>query len=119
MIWDLEFKRAKTLYVREQIRQEYDTIRSKLEIVRTNIEAEKEPGKLKDTNADEFNRLGDDEVRLNAECEKKIAQMSGLDTEIHGAKSTAENPEGHQGINETLGALRELRLVLKEYIATL
>ena len=119
MVWDLEFKRYKTLYVREQIRQEYDALRSRQEILKTQIKAESETGKLKDTNLDEFKRLEDDEVRLNNDIEKKVAQMKSLDIEVNGAKPSAENPEGHQGINETLEALRELSNVTKTYLRDL
>lgn len=116
MIWDLEFKRYKTLYVREQIRQEYDGLRSRLEILKTQIASEKDKPTL---GVDELKRLEDDEVRLNQETERKVSQMKGLDIEINGAKPSAENPEGHQGLNETMEALRELTQVTKAYIKEL
>lgn len=116
MIWDLEFKRFKTLYVREQIREEYDGVRSKLEIIKTRIASEKDKPTI---SVDEFKRLEDDVVRLNQEVERKVAQMKGLDIEITGAKPSAENPEGHQGLNETMEALRELMNVTKAYIKEL
>lgn len=116
MIWDLEFKRFKTQYVREQIRQEYDQLRSKLEILKTQIAAEKDKPSL---SVDEFKRLEDQEVLLNKDIERKVAQMKGLDVEISGARPSAENPEGHQGLNETLDALRELKDVTTSYLKTL
>lgn len=116
MIWDLEFKRYKTLYVREQIRQEYDGLRSRLEILKTQIASEKDKPTI---SPDEFKRLEDDEVRLNQEVERKVAQMKGLDIEINGAKPSAELPEGHQGLNETMEALRELMNVTKAYVKDL
>lgn len=147
MIWDLEFKRYKTFYVREQIRQEYDNCRSRMEILKTQISSEAEKlkpqlpnwkqetdGKLETTQVfikrnqdffdktpevrkqiDEFGRLEDDLERLEKEVEKKVAQMKSLDIEVQGSKPTAELPEGHQGINETLSALHELIQVTKKY----
>lgn len=116
MIEDLLFKRAKTLYVREQIRQEYDALRSRLEILKTQIASEKDKPTLP---VDEFKRLEDDEVRLTKDIERKIAQMNSLEVEINGSKPTAELPEGHQGLNETMDALRELINVTKKYIKEL
>ena len=115
MIEDLVFKRFKTFYVREQIRQEYDSLRSKLEIIKTQIAAESEAGKLKETNLDQFKRLEDDALLMEKDVEKKIAQMQQLDIEISGSKPTNELPEGHQGINETTEALRELLHVTRQY----
>ena len=112
MIADMEFKRFKTLYVREQIRQEYDQCRSKLEIIKTQIASEKDKPTL---SVDDFKRLEDEEVLLNKDIDKKVEQMKQLDIEVNGARPTAENPEGHQGINETIEALRELTNVTKKY----
>lgn len=119
MIWDMEFKVHKTLYTREQIRQEYDQSRSRLEILKSTINKTKEKGGLQETNIDEFKRLEDEEVRLNAEIERKVAQMKHLDVEIQGSKPNETYPEGHQGINETIEGLRELQEVTKQYIKTL
>ena len=113
MIEDLLFKRAKTLYVREQIRQEYDALRSKLEILKTQIASEKDKPTLPEG---DIKRLDDDEVRITKDIERKIAQMTNLEVEINGSKPTAELPEGHQGLNETMEALRELIQVTKKYI---
>ncbi len=112
MLWDLEFKRYKTQYVREQIRQEYDQIRSKLEILKTQINVEKDKPVMP---ADEFKRLEDQEIVFNKDVERKIAQMKQLDIEVNGAKPSVELPEGHQGLNETMDALRELMEVTKKY----
>ena len=113
MIWDLQFKKYKTLYVREQIREEYDQVRSRIEILRTQINSEKDKPTL---SVDEFKRLEDEGVRAIKEVEKKKSQMDHLDMEINGAKPTADLPEGHQGLNETLEALRELKQVTQQYL---
>lgn len=114
MIWDLEFKRFKTLYVREQIRQEYDNLRSKLEILKTQINAEKDK-----STTDEFKRLEDQEAVFNRDIERKVEQMKQLDMEVNGASASADLPEGHQGLNQTMEALRELMEVTKMYIKEL
>lgn len=119
MIWDLEFKRAKNRYTREQIRIEYDNSRARLEVLKTTIKAESEKGKLKDTNIDEFKRLEDEQVILERDIDRKQKQMGDLDIEVFGSKPTAELPEGHQGVNQTIEALRELQVVTKEYIKQL
>ena len=113
MIWDLEFKRYKTFYVREQIRQEYDNLRSRLEILKTQIASEKDKPTMPEG---DMKRLEDDEIRMNKDIERKLAQMNSLDIEVNGSKPTAELPEGHQGLNDTLEALRELTQVTKKYI---
>ena len=116
MIWDLEFKRYKTLYVREQIRGEYDALRSKLEILKTQITSEKDKPTMPEG---DIKRLDDEDVRITRDIERKLAQMKSLDIEINGSKPTAELPEGHQGLNETMEALRELAQVTKAYIKEL
>ena len=116
MIEDLLFKRAKTLYVREQIRGEYDGLRSRLEILKTQIASEKDKPTLPEG---DIKRLDDDEVRINKDIERKLAQMKSLDIEINGASPSAELPEGHQGVNQTMEALRELINVTKTYIKEL
>ena len=116
MIWDLEFKRYKTLYVREQIRGEYDALRSRLEILKTQIASEKDKPTLPEG---DIKRLDDDEVRITKDIGRKLAQMKSLDIEINGAKPSAEVPDGHQGLNETMEALRELINVTKNYIKEL
>ena len=42
MIWDIEFKRAKTQLIREDIRVEYDNMRSKLATLENQIKSQKE-----------------------------------------------------------------------------
>ena len=116
MIEDLVFKRYKTAYVREQIRREYDHMRSKMEVLKTQIKSEKENPTMPEG---DIKRLDDDEVRLNVQIDRKKAQMDQLDIEVNGTNPTAELPEGHQGLEQTLEALRELKNVTKEYIKQL
>lgn len=116
MIWDLEFKRFKTREIREEIRVNYDSLRSKLEILQTQINAEKATPTMP---VDDAKRLDDQEVLLKRDIERNKAQMDQLDAEVHGANGTAENPEGIQGINDQLEALRALQGMLGSYIKNL
>ena len=121
MIEDLIFKRYKTAYVREQIRREYDQLRSRLEILKTQIASEKDNTSKNESklSVDEFKRLEDDEVILNRDIERKKSQIDQLDIEVKGSRPTADLPEGHQGLEQTLEALRELKNVTKEYLKSL
>lgn len=116
MLEDLIFKRYKTFYVREQIRQEYDNLKSRLEVLKTQIASEKDKPSLSE---DERKRLEDQEALHNKDIERKVEQMKQLDIEVNGAKPSNELPEGHQGLNDTMEALRELRNVTKKYIKEL
>ncbi len=113
MIWDLEFKRFKTLEIREEVRQEYDSVRSKLSVLETQIKAQKETPTME---KGEIARLDDTKVLFDKDIEKLKEQMKGLDIEVDGSKKTNEFPEGYQGITQQLEALRELQVMLKDYI---
>lgn len=114
MIWDLEFKRFKTLEIREEVRQEYDAQKSKLSIIETQIKAEKEKPTL---GKDEFKRLEDAQVITKRDAERFMAQMIQLDVEVNGSVPTEQYPDGVTGINAQLDSLRELVAMLKQYIA--
>lgn len=114
-IYDLEFKRYKTLELREGIRKEYDQLRSRQEVLNTQIEKESAPNGLRNTAINEFKRLEDQKVLLEKDVENMRKQMEGLDIEVNGAKASPEIPEGHQGINQQLDAYRELVLMIQDY----
>lgn len=118
MAMDLEFKRFKTLEIREDVRREYDHKRSRKEILAQEIEKESKPGGLKETNVDEFNRLNDQMDLLNRDIERHQAQMQDLDNQVNGLPKSAENPEGVQGIKQQLDALRELKEMIRDYVRT-
>lgn len=112
MIWDYEFKRAKTRAIREDIRKQYDQDKSKLAIIITQLgKEEKNPTMEKGDLA----RLEDEKVRLEKDLERWEAQMKGLDLEVEGSKKTQEFPDGVMGINQTLDSLRELQKMVKDY----
>ena len=116
-IFDLEFKRFKTLEIREGIRKEYDNLRSRLEVLNTQIEKESAPKGLRETAIDEFKRLEDQKVILEKDIETKKNQMEGLDAEVNGLAASAEN-QATPGINHQLDAYRELAGMIKEYVKT-
>lgn len=110
-IWDLEFKREKTLTIREEIRQEYENQKAKLEVLQARIKSEKDEAERK--------KLDDNEALLTRDIERFEAQMKGLDLEVSGSKPTEEYRDGVQGINHQIDSLHELRMMLQQYIKTL
>lgn len=116
MIWDLEFKKFKTLEIREDVRMEYDQIKNKLVMLEEQIAAQKANPTL---SKDEIARLDDNKVLLERDLERYLNQIKGMDLDVAGSAATAEMPEGHQGINQQLDSLYELKGMVKEYIKTL
>ena len=116
MIWDLEFKRAKTQMIREEIRQDYDQLKSKLYVLEGDIKKQAETPTME---KGEIARLDDQKVLLDRDIKRREEQMKDLDLEVMGSKATNEYPEGVQGVNQQIDALHELKSMLKEYIATL
>ena len=116
LIADLEFKRFKTREIREEIRQEYDNLKSKLSVLEAQIKSQKEKPTLE---VGEIARLYDQKVLLDRDIERLLAQMKGLDLEVEGSKVTQEYPDGVQGVNQQLDALRELVGMLKSYVKDL
>lgn len=113
MIWDMEFKKAKTLSIREDIRVEFDNLKSKLSTLETQITSQKDKPTME---AGDIARLDDQKVLLDRDIERLLGQMKGLDLEVTGSKKTAEYPDGVQGVDQQIDALRELQIMLKEYI---
>ena len=116
MIWDLEFKRAKTEMIREEIRQKYDETKQRLSIIEAKAKSEKEKPTIE---KGEIARLDDQIVILKRDIERYEAQMKGLDLEVRGSVPTEEFKEGVQGINDQIDALQELKVMLKDYIKEL
>src|SRR3990167_3622679 len=113
MIWDLEFKRAKTQSIREDIRVEFDNLKGKLNALESQIETQKKTPTME---VGDIARLDDNKVLLDKDIERLLGQMKGLDLEVSGSKKTSEYPDGIQGIDQQLDALRELQLMLAAYI---
>jgi len=114
MIWDLEFKVYKTREIREDIRQEYDFMQSRIETFTTQINSWP-----KDGNVDERKRVEDQKVLAERDRDRLLAQIKQLDLEIEGAKPSAENPAGHDGIAMQIDSLRELADMLRGWLKTL
>ena len=116
MVWDLLFKKAKTQSIREDIRVEYDNMRSKLATLENQIKAQKEKPTIE---AGDIARLDDQKILLDKDIERFLEQMKGLDLEVEGSGKTNEYPDGVQGLNQQIDALRELQIMLKSYIKEL
>lgn len=110
MIWDLEFKRHKTLQLREKVRQEYDNLKARLQIIQARLDSMK--GK---ESTDEYKGIQDEQTRANLSLKSYEEQMTAMDTDVNGSPKTNQYPEGYEGINDQLGALRELVVMLKDY----
>lgn len=116
MIADFEFKRFKTLEIREEIRQEYDQSKARLEVLNTQIKQQQEKPTME---KDEIARLDDRKVLLERDIKKFEDQLKGLDLEVYGCAPNQDYHDGVQGINQQLDALRELVVMLKNYIKEL
>lgn len=116
MIWDLEFRRYKTLEIREDVRQEYDKSKARLEITEAQAKSQKENPTME---AGEIARLDDQIVLIKRDIERYESQLKAMDLDVHGSKPTNELPDGVAGINHQLDSLRELQIMIKEYIKSL
>lgn len=108
MRWDLEFKKAKTQAIREDVRKEYDVRKAQLMTLQEQIKTEKDKG--------EKARLKDEVVRTEQAIERHETQMQGLDMQIHGSKPTNQYPDGYTGITQQIESFIEVEGMLKEYI---
>lgn len=125
MIWDLEFKKEKTLMIREEVRREYDGVQAKLNIVEEKIKGfpklssekpEDQEKEKKELWSDEQRGVDDERIRLEITRDRHQAQMKQLDVDVFGSKKTNEYPDGVDGIEQQLDALRELLGMVKEYL---
>lgn len=114
MIWDLEFKKFKTEEIKEDIRNEYDGAKSSIHTIDAQIknwpkgkpEADKK-------------QLEDRKVLAERDVKRYEAQMSMLDTEVKGAKPSADFPDGVTGIDQQIDSMNELKVMLKDWIKVL
>lgn len=111
LIFDLEFKKFKTREIREDIRVEYDSSRSRLLVLEEKIK--QGPGK---EGIDEFKRLDDQKVLLERDIKRFEEQMVQLDLEIKGTRPTADYPNGVQGIDQQIDSLVELKKMIEDWI---
>ena len=109
LIWDLEFKLFKTQEVREDIRKEYDTQKSRLASIEETIK------NWKGDKAEKA-RHEDTKVLVERDIQRFEAQMKQLDIEMYGSTKTNEYPDGAKGIKDDIDSLRELTGMLKDWI---
>lgn len=114
MIADLEFKIFKTREIREDIRQEYDFMVSRVDNFDKTIASWPEKG-----DAGELARVKDKKILAERDRDRLLAQVKQLDIEIAGEKPSAENQEGHIGITEQIDSMRELQGMLKDFIKSI
>lgn len=114
MIWDLEFKVFKTREIREDIRQEYDFMVSRVDNFDKTIKTWPKDGDIS-----ERKRVEDQKVLAERDRDRLLNQVKDLDSEISGAKPTNENPEGHIGITEQIDSVRELQGMLRDFIKSI
>jgi hypothetical protein len=134
MIWDREFKRFKTLEIREEVRMQYDSLKAKVQMIKDRMKtfpaldpklAElpySDPQLIKEKKqkwSDEENKLDDEKVLMERDIERYQAQMKMMDETITGVAPTADNPEGSIGLDSEIESLQELKGLYKAYIKTL
>ena len=112
MIWDMEFKVFKSLQVREEIRQEYDMMNSRIEAMTKGLKGFKGKKAEKASAEDQLALAKRDLARFES-------QMKQIDIEINGSKPTADLPDGHQGTVTDIDILRELRGQVDSYVKSL
>lgn len=122
VLWDLDFKKFKTLEIREGLREEYDQMKTKVSMVKDKIKTELEKPTM---SPDERKRLEDEAVLMERDLDRmvnghptdqSIVCLKGLDLAVFGSKPTQDHPHGVQGIDQEIQGLRELQEILKEYI---
>jgi len=115
-IWDLEFKRTKTRSIREEVRVEYDTTKARLELINNQIKEQKEKPTMPEG---DIKRLDDEKILIERDLLRYESQMKSMDLEVSGSQPNKDYPDGVIGIDHQLESLRELKGMIKEYIATL
>lgn len=114
MLWDFEFKLFKTKELREEIRQEYDFMKSRIATLQAQYD-----GWPEDKDPAEREKIKDQITLAEKDKEKLENQVNGLDLEMYGSKPTNQYPDGVQGITNQIDALREVIGLLKDHIKSL
>ena|SRR3990167_4562238 len=113
---DIQFKKFKTLEIREEVRQEYTLQKTRLEVLENQIKSQKE---IPTMEKGEIARLDDEKERTDKKIEQLKEQVATLDTEVHGSRPTEQYRDGLQGLDQTLDAYRELQKMILNYMKTL
>lgn len=114
MLWDYQFKKFKTLEIRESIRQEYDFMKSRLATLDGQISQFPEDG-----NKDEKARLDDQRALAQRDADRLEKQLQALDLEVYGSKPTNQYPEGVIGIEDNIKSIIELIEMIKNHLKKL
>lgn len=114
MMWDLEFKIAKTKQMREGIRVEYDAAKSRHFNIEEQFKEEKTSGAT--IPEEQRKQLVDQKTVLERDIPRLEQALLQLDAEIEGVKPSAENPHGSAGVQNQIDQLRELHGMLEDHI---
>lgn len=117
MGWDLEFKIAKTKQVREGIRREYDSAKSRLFSIDEQFKQEETSGAA--IPEAQRKEMVDQKALLERDIPRFEGAMVQLDGEIEGVRPSPENPQGVAGTQNQIDQVRELEQMIEEYIETL
>lgn len=116
MVEDLQFKKFKTLQIREMEREKHITICSRLGDLDQRIKSEKEKPTL---SVDEVKRLDDQKVLLERDKERQELRLKEIDIEIQGTRPTAEYPDGADGIEQQIELLHNLAHTIDVWVKTI
>ena len=117
MVWDLEYKRFETQEMREEVRQEHDSLKSVHSSLVEQIKEEKKKGKM---SKDELEKLDEKkELMEKRDIVKAQEQLTALDLSVQGSKPCSDYPEGVQGINDQLDTIRILQGRINKYLKSL
>jgi hypothetical protein len=111
MRWDLEFKVNKTEQIREEVRKEYDYMKSRIDTIEQSAKNEKDE-------AQKANIL-DKKIVAEKDAERLLNQIKALDVEINGTTPNEQYRDGVTGIVDQIATFRELEEMLRKYIKTL
>lgn len=108
MIYDLEFKVYKTKEIREQIREEYDFMCSRIHGYEEQLKGklDKEDKKVVENTLE----------KAKTDRDRLKAQVEHLDIEINGTTPNERYPDGVTGTYQQIDSLRELTGMLKSWI---
>jgi len=111
MRWDLEFKVNKTEQIREEVRKEYDYMKSRIDTIEQSAKNEKDEAQK--------DNILDKKIVAEKDAERLLNQIKALDVEINGTTPNEQYRDGVTGIVDQIATFRELEGMLRKYIKTL
>ena len=103
--WDLEFKVAKTMQIREDIRKEYDFMNSRIATLEMQLKG----------NPNDKDKLEDQKTVAEKDRDRLLNQIKALDLEANGCTKSKEYPDGYTGIKQQIESMREVEGMLKNH----